>query len=216
MVHWSLWQRNVPWMRWGIALLLTGVLMLLSPAHIVRAATIIVTTPTDPVPNPSGCNGSGACSLRDAVLYANLNSGTTIQLSAPATYTLTIPPDGNTNGYSGDLKPTANMTIMGGGPSLTTIQGSVGFGDRLFKIDNNATITGGGFLPGATITFGGMPATVLAVSGTAIVVTTSGHAPGSVTIVVTNPGQPPSVYADEVIEHVVYSHPCKHPFSSVR
>ncbi len=25
-----------------------------------------------------------------------------------------------------------------------------------------------------------------------------------------------SVYADEVIEHVVYSHPCKHPFSSVR
>ncbi len=26
----------------------------------------------------------------------------------------------------------------------------------------------------------------------------------------------PNVYADEVIEHVVYSHPCKHPFSSVR
>lgn len=141
MAHRSLWQRNLPWMRWGITLLLTGALMTLWPAPIVRAATITVTIQTNPAPNPSGCNGFGACSLRDAVLYANLNPGTTIQLLALQTYTLTIPPDGSDNGYSGDLKPTANMTIMGG-PSLPTIQGGgAGFGDRLFKIDNNATVT---------------------------------------------------------------------------
>ncbi|MGI8688489.1 MAG: choice-of-anchor Q domain-containing protein [Thermomicrobiales bacterium] len=66
------------------------------------------------------------------------------------------------------------------------------------------TITGTGFLLGATVTFGGVPATVLSVSDTAIVVTTPGNASGSVTVVVTNPGQPPGNNSGTLVNGFTY------------
>jgi hypothetical protein len=51
------------------------------------------------------------------------------------------------------------------------------------------TITGTGFAPGATITFGGTPATgVTIVNPTTITCTTPVKPPGTVQVVVTNPG----------------------------
>lgn len=48
-------------------------------------------------------------------------------------------------------------------------------------------ISGAAFQPGATVTFGGVTATVRSVTGTAIVVTAPAHAMGPVNVVVTNP-----------------------------
>lgn len=60
---------------------------------VVRAATVTVTTTIDAIHSP-GCATDGVtppCSLRDTVLFANANPGTTITLPA-GIYTLTIPP----------------------------------------------------------------------------------------------------------------------------
>ncbi len=48
------------------------------------------------------------------------------------------------------------------------------------------TLTGTGFLTGATVTFGGTAATVNSLTGTQIVVTAPAHTAGAVTVVVTN------------------------------
>lgn len=50
------------------------------------------------------------------------------------------------------------------------------------------TISGGGFKPGATVQFGGVPAVVNAVSSTGITATAPAHPDGAVTVVVTNGG----------------------------
>jgi hypothetical protein len=50
------------------------------------------------------------------------------------------------------------------------------------------TITGFGFHPDASVLLGSVPASVTSSSGRQIVVKTPGHAPGSVDVVVTNPG----------------------------
>ena len=51
-------------------------------------------------------------------------------------------------------------------------------------------ITGTGFVDGATVTYGGSPASVTFVSSTTLNTTTPGHAAGAVDIVITNPGTP--------------------------
>ena len=52
----------------------------------------------------------------------------------------------------------------------------------------SVTVTGTSFLPGATLSLGGTPATGLAVvSGTSITATTPAHAAGAVNVAVTNP-----------------------------
>ena len=52
----------------------------------------------------------------------------------------------------------------------------------------DVTLTGTGFVPGATVTFGGTPATAAAVvDATTITATTPAHAAGAVDVVVTNP-----------------------------
>jgi hypothetical protein len=57
------------------------------------------------------------------------------------------------------------------------------------KGGTTVTITGTNFVPGAMVSFGGVPAatTVLVASRTSIVATTPSHAGGTVNIVVTNP-----------------------------
>src|SRR5258707_2913913 len=70
-----------------VAFLLSALLV-----AVVRAAAVTVNIQTDSV---SACasSGTGNCSLRDAVLYANANAGTAISVPA-GTYTLTIAPTG--------------------------------------------------------------------------------------------------------------------------
>ena len=64
--------------------------------------------------------------------------------------------------------------------SLSTTQGGSIGGDTV-------TITGTGFVTGATVTFGGTPAAATVVSSTLINVTTPAVTPGSVDVTVTNP-----------------------------
>lgn len=51
----------------------------------------------------------------------------------------------------------------------------------------SVAISGGGFMPGATVQFGGVAAVVNLVTSTTITVTVPAHAEGSVAVVVTNP-----------------------------
>lgn len=65
--------------------------------------------------------------------------------------------------------------------SVSPLSGAPGGGTAV-------TITGTGFVTGATVTFGGQPATsVVVVSGTSITCVTPAHVAGAVDIVVTNP-----------------------------
>ena len=53
---------------------------------------------------------------------------------------------------------------------------------------NSVTISGSGFATGATVTFGGTPASATVVGSTSITATVPAHASGGVTVTVTNPG----------------------------
>jgi phospholipase C len=72
--------------------------------------------------------------------------------------------------------------------SLSPTQGVSTGGDTV-------TISGSGFAPGATVTFGGIPATANVVSNTAIKVVTPAVSPGSADVVVTNPNGKSSTLA---------------------
>ena len=103
-------------------------------------------------PGPAGCSVTGAapCSLRDAVVFANANSGTTITL-APGTYTLSRPPNGTDSADSGDLDLAANVTITGGSAGGTIIDGGgMSPRDRVFRIHGGVTAA----ISGLTITNG--------------------------------------------------------------
>jgi hypothetical protein len=92
---------------------------------IVHAATLTVTTTADAIHSP-GCATDGftpPCSLRDTILFANANSGTTITLPA-GIYTLTILPDANDDATTGDLNLTTSVTINGTSAATTIIQAS--------------------------------------------------------------------------------------------
>ena len=83
---------------------------------------------TDDTAGASACaGGANDCSLRGAIIFANItaNHGTTINFPAGTnTYTLTIGEDDDLNGdpTKGDLDINNSMTIMGNGASSTVIQ----------------------------------------------------------------------------------------------
>lgn len=111
--------------RLSLLALLFGLMLPLLGVTVVRAATITVSTITDAIHSP-GCATDGfsqPCSLRDTVLFANANPGTTITLPA-GIYTLTIPPDANDDATTGDLNLTASATINGADAATTIIQAS--------------------------------------------------------------------------------------------
>ncbi len=129
----------------ALILMLSG--SALMPA--VRAApqgnTYVVTRTDD----PTGSGSIGNLSLRQAVIYANSDPGSTIRLSHGVTYTLSIPPSGNDDATTGDLNITADTTFDFGGticiPGLgvcpATIRGGTGWGDRLIYIAPNAHVS---------------------------------------------------------------------------
>jgi hypothetical protein len=84
--------------------------------------------------------------------------------------------------------------LAGPAPTVTSVVPNSGSA----KGGTTVTITGTNFVPGATVSFGGVPAatTVLVASSTLIVATTPSHTGGAVEVVVTNPDQQNGVRAD--------------------
>ncbi|MCP5099478.1 MAG: DUF11 domain-containing protein [Chloroflexi bacterium] len=111
------------------------------------APPIIVTIATD------GINNDGVCSLREAIIAANLDSpfngctggsGTdTIEFSpSVTTFILTLTGKNEDSSMSGDLDITDDLNIIGNGASITIINGNGS--DRVFEIHPgiHATISG--------------------------------------------------------------------------
>ncbi len=88
----------------------------------------------------------------------------------------------NPDGQSATL--TNGFTFVAAAPILTSISPTTG----LTAGGTSVTLTGQNFMPGATVTFGGVAAISATVaSATQINATTPPHKPGSVNVVVTNP-----------------------------
>ena len=133
--------------RFGFVWLLAALLAPVLPTQVVRAATTVLVSPLADSVGACATSGTGTCSLRDAVLYANAHAGTVISVPA-GTYTLTLPSTcTNNDANCGDLNLTADMTISGAGAASTIIQASATDSsagiDRVFRIDGGtATISG--------------------------------------------------------------------------
>jgi hypothetical protein len=112
-----------------------------------------------------------------------LNS-TTISATSPAgavgTVTVTVT---NSTGRSGSLSNAFTYTGSNPAPTVTSITPSTGTANG----GTSVTITGTGFLTGATVSLGGTAATnVNVVGSTSITATTPAHAAGAVSIVISN------------------------------
>ena len=129
--------------RAGLTLLVAA-LTALALASAGRAATIVVNTTKDEN------NSSGNCSLREAILSANLDaafdacapgSGADVVKVPGGLYRLTIMGSDDT-AFLGDLDLTAPVTISGAGTTFTVIDGNNG--DRIFQVlpGVNALISG--------------------------------------------------------------------------
>ncbi len=125
--------------RGWLALALAS-LILLASAGVAQADTIIVNTTSDPS-GTNGCLTDGTCSLRDAVAVAS--SGDTIELGgtsgSPEAYSLT---------QGTDIQITTSLTLVGGGVTATSIDGSQNDGGRgegaiarILRIDGGAAVT---------------------------------------------------------------------------
>ena len=126
--------------------LAAGLFLTLVSALSARAATFAVTTTADG--NHGACTVS-LCTLRDAVIAANLASGSTITLPSNGShYTLTLTGANEDAAATGDLDVTANLTINGGGAATTIIDGNGT--DRVFQLIGAVTLT----LNGVTVTNG--------------------------------------------------------------
>jgi CSLREA domain-containing protein len=99
-----------------IALLLLTTLV--APPNTTHAAALVVTRFDDPAPN--SCQ-PGDCSLREAIIAANASSGRDTIALSPGTYTLSIAGRGEDAGTAGDLDIASDITLIGAGAGVTTI-----------------------------------------------------------------------------------------------
>jgi hypothetical protein len=118
-------------------------------------ATFTVNSTIDAVDaDPGGgtaLTATGQITLRSAIQEANaLAGGDTIVLPA-GTYTLTIPGTGENGAAKGDLDITGDLTISGGDPGTTIVDG--GNIDRIFEIMPNVIVS----ISGVTIQDGETP-----------------------------------------------------------
>lgn len=99
-----------------------------------------------------GSDGQPECTLRAAVQAAN-NAGVPTTLDLPAaTFDLTLAPAGDDDAATGDLDITVPLTLRGASSDTTIIDGgwrdddhpdgpAEGFGDRLFEVADDASLT---------------------------------------------------------------------------
>ncbi len=122
--------------------LIAGVVLALRPALIARAATISVNTTTDEY------NSDGDCSLREAIVAANTDTAVDAcpagngadMIEVPTgTYILSLVPSGTDDATSGDLNITADLTLSGSGPNVTTSDAN-GI-DRVVEILNGSDVS---------------------------------------------------------------------------
>lgn len=124
----------------ALALCLAIALPLL-PAPVAHAADIVVTTTSDEV------NTDGDCSLREAILAANLdtpvdacpagNGADTLSLPA-GTFTLSLIGTGENLGATGDLDLTQSITLIGAGRDATIVDAAEL--DRVVDVIGNITV----------------------------------------------------------------------------
>ena len=105
------------------ALLAAGGLAVAPVGRVQAASTVNVTTTVDAAPGPCSTSGTGTCSLRDAVVFANNHPGTTINIQA-GTYLLNHVGNFENAALTGDLDITASVTIHGAGQGATIIDGN--------------------------------------------------------------------------------------------
>ena len=117
--------------------------------------TLLVNSPLDTVdelPDDGFCaDAQGRCTLRAAIMEANVNVNV-FNISVPAgTSTLTIAGSGEDQAMTGDLDITSKLTIFGAGRDRTTIDGNKGVvNDYVFHVLPGASLT----LTDTTITNG--------------------------------------------------------------
>ncbi len=114
-----------------IALLATLASMLCAPAGADAASTFNVTRLDDPDPTTTPCV-PGDCSLRAAVIAANADPGSTINV--PAGRVVLTRTGTDSTGINGDLDIDADMTIRGAGSGATTVDASA-IDDRAFEME---------------------------------------------------------------------------------
>ncbi|MEW6127530.1 MAG: IPT/TIG domain-containing protein [Acidobacteriota bacterium] len=131
-------------------------------------------------------NGATVTLGGTAATNVSVLSSTTINATTPAhaagivNLVVTNPDNQSatlTNGFTYNAPPAPAPTITGISPNTGTVAGGL-----------TVTISGTGFVSGATASFGGTPATnVNVVSATSITATTPAHTAGAVDVTVTNP-----------------------------
>ena len=145
--------------HWIVAIVIVGALAAASPA---LGDTFTVTRFGDPAPD--GC-GAGDCSLREAIIAANANTGSDRIPLRAGTYQLSILGTAEDAAANGDLDVTGSLRITGAGLGATAIDGGGDVtGERVLHLDptpggftvavrlSRLTVTGGG---NATSSFGG-------------------------------------------------------------
>ncbi|MEA2681858.1 MAG: hypothetical protein QOK05_186 [Chloroflexota bacterium] len=116
-----------------------GVVLMMSMVQTAMGAeTIHPTVFTDVTPADCAPAHTDPCTLRAAVLRANGQGDTTIQLDA-GTYNLTIARNGSDTGVSGDLEVSSTVTIQGAGAGLTTIHAGT-IDDRVLEVEPDGTL----------------------------------------------------------------------------
>ena len=93
-------------------------------------------------------DGMGNSTLRSAIMEANALAGDDVITLGAGTFTLSINGTGEDAAAMGDLDITENVTIMGAGAGMTTIDANNI--DRVFHVLNNANV----MLIGVTVTGG--------------------------------------------------------------
>ncbi len=196
-----------------------------TPAHAAGTVTVVVTNPdgqgstltngftynpsptvTSVTPNSSTIAG-GVSVVISGTGFAGVptvtfggTAGTNVVVASSTQLSVTVPAHTagavtvvvtNQDGQSGSL---ANAFTYRGPPtvaSVAPVQGPAIGGTAV-------TVNGTGFVEGATVTFGGTPATGVSVGagGTSISATTPPHTPGAATVVVTNPDGQSAQWAD--------------------
>jgi hypothetical protein len=126
----------------------------------------------------AGVTFGGAAATSVVVVSATqITANTPPHAQGSVTVTVTNP-----GGQSGGLA--SGFTFVALAPIVSSISPNTG----ATAGGTHATLTGANFVSGATVTFGGAAATSVVVSPSQISVNTPPHKPGSVNIVVTNPG----------------------------
>lgn len=145
----------------------------------VKGGTVVVLSGTNFLPNPSVTFGGVAATVTSA-------NPTAITVSAPANsstggVSVTVT---NTDGQASTLSTGYDYVPAGPTPTVSSITSASG----PTAGGASVTVNGTNFVAGATVMFGGVPATnVTVASGTSITATTPPHAAGPVNVTITNP-----------------------------